>query len=196
MVAAATPFPGSSFSGEPGIRHNPKGPAHERRSAMIEIPRIIDTEGGLIAVIPITVPRSRIRDVMQPGLRELMAAIAEQGIAPTGPWFTHHLRIDPEVFDFELGVPVTAPVTAVGRVKPSRRPAMRVARTIYHGPYEGLGDAWGEFDDWIAAQGHIPVDDLWECYLVGPESSPDPAGWRTELTRALLVEAAGEQHRR
>lgn len=50
-------------------------------------------------------------------------------------------------------------------------------------PYEGLGAAWGEFGAWIAAQGHTPAPDLWESYVTGPESSPDPATWRTELTQ-------------
>ena len=27
--------------------------------------------------------------------------------------------------------------------------------------------------------------DLWECYVAGPESNPDPATWRTELNRPL-----------
>ena len=29
--------------------------------------------------------------------------------------------------------------------------------------------------------------DLWECYTVGPESSPDSADWRTELNRPLCA---------
>jgi effector-binding domain-containing protein len=63
---------------------------------------------------------------------------------------------------------------------------MKVARTVYHGPYEGLGDAWGEFMEWIEANGHTPAPDLWECYTAGPESNPDPAAWRTELNRPLI----------
>ena len=122
---------------------------------------------------------------MGPGIGELMAAIAAQGIAPAGPWFTHHLRIDPDIWDFEIGVPVSTPVVAAGRVKPGQWPAMKVARTVYHGPYEGLADAWPEFLDWIAANGHTPASDFYECYLAGPESSPDPANWRTEFTKQL-----------
>ena len=53
------------------------------------------------------------------------------------------LRMDPDTFDFEVGVPV-------------------------------------------AAGGHTPAPDLWECYVAGPESGPDPAAWRTELNRPLL----------
>jgi effector-binding domain-containing protein len=153
---------------------------------MLDPPQIAETPAQLIAVIHITVPRKEIQTVMGPGLRELMGTIAAQSIAPAGPWFTHHPRMDPDIFDFEIGVPLTAPVAATGRVKPSERPAMRVARTVYRGPYEGLAAAWGEFDAWIAAQGHTPGPDLWECYLAGPESSPDPLAWRTELTRELI----------
>lgn len=152
---------------------------------MIETPQILQTVAQSIAVIPITVPRADIRKVMGPALSELMAAVAAQGIAVTGPWFTHHLRMVPDIFDFEIGVPVAAPVTAAGRVKPSEWPVLRVARTIYRGGYEGLGDAWGKFKAWIAAQGLTPAENLWESYAAGPESSPDPANWRTELTWPL-----------
>jgi effector-binding domain-containing protein len=122
---------------------------------------------------------------MGPGIRELMATVAAQGIGPAGPWFTRHLRMDPEIFDFEISVPVTAPVVAAGRVKPSHLPAAKVAWTVYRGPYEGLADAWVEFNAWIAANGHTPAENLWECYVAGPEKDPDPSTWRTELNRPL-----------
>ena len=61
-----------------------------------------------------------------------------------------------------------------------------MARTVFQGPYEGLGAAWGEFDAWIVANGHTPGPDLWECYVAGPESSSDPASWRTELNGPLV----------
>ena len=62
---------------------------------------------------------------------------------------------------------------------------MRLARTTYHGSYEGLGAAWGEFQEWIAARDLQPAAELWERYLVGPDSSSDPRAWRTELSRPL-----------
>ena len=93
--------------------------------------------------------------------------------------------MSPENFDFELGVKVLTPVKAVGRVKPGELPAAKVARTVYSGPYEGLPAAWGEFTTWMTANGHQQADDLWEIYTVGPQTTPDPAGWRTELNRPL-----------
>src|SRR5574342_1098906 len=93
---------------------------------MIEKPQITQTTAQLTAFIHLTIPREEIRNVMGPGLSELKAAIAAQGIATAGPWFTHHLRMDPGIFDFEIGVPVAAPIAAAGRVTAGRWPAERV----------------------------------------------------------------------
>ena len=152
---------------------------------MLDKPQIVQTAAQAIAVIRLAVPREEIQKVMGPGLGELMAAVAAQGVATTGPWFTHHLRMPAEVFDFEIGVPVPRPVAPAGRVTAGHLPATKVARTVFHGAYEGLGAAWAEFDAWITAEGHTPGPDLWECYVAGPESNPDPATWRTELNRPL-----------
>ncbi|MFO0810015.1 MAG: GyrI-like domain-containing protein [Gemmataceae bacterium] len=153
---------------------------------MLDTPQIVQTTAQTTAVIHLTIPRAEIQKVMGPGIGELMAAIAAQGIAPTGALYSYHFRMVPDIFDFEIGVPVAAPVTAAGRMKPGQLPATKVARTVYRGPYEGLGAAWGEFDAWIAAQGFKAGPDLWECYVTGPESGPDPANWRTEFNRPLI----------
>lgn len=153
---------------------------------MIDEPQIVDTPIQHAAVIHLTIPREEIRNVMGPGLAELMATVAAQGLKPSGSWFTHHFRMAPTTFDFEIGVPVDQPVVAAGRVKPGQLPAGRVARTVYQGGYEGLGGAWGKLGDWISAGGHTPGENLWEVYKSGPEANPDPTSWRTELNRPLL----------
>jgi hypothetical protein len=56
---------------------------------MLDKPQITPTPDQITAVIRLTLPRSQIRAVMGPGVRELMAAVAAQGIAPTGLGFTH-----------------------------------------------------------------------------------------------------------
>ena len=152
---------------------------------MVENPRVVQTDAQPAAVIRFTIPRDEIRNVMGPGIAELMAAVTAQGVGPTGPVFSHHFKMDPGTFDFELGVPVRAPVAASGRVRPGQLPKATVARAIYRGPYEGLGPAWGEFEAWIAANGYTSCPDLWECYIAGPEASPNPADYRTQLNRPL-----------
>jgi effector-binding domain-containing protein len=49
----------------------------------------------------------------------------------------------------------------------------------------GLAGAWKAFSAWTAAAGHEQADDLWECYITGPESTADPSAWATELNRPL-----------
>jgi effector-binding domain-containing protein len=152
---------------------------------MLTAPQIIKTHRQEAAVIRLTIPRSKMREVFGPAVGELMTVLAAQRIEPVGAVFAHHRKMSPDTFDFELGVPVSAPVTAAGRVKPGRLPAVKVARTVHCGPYEGLPSAWGEFDKWMRANGHEQAEELWEVYSVGPQSSPDPANWRTELNRPL-----------
>ena len=152
---------------------------------MLAAPEIIMTNVQEAAVIRLTIPRSEMMKVFGPAVGELMAALATKGVEPVGAVFAHHLKMSPDIFDFELGVKVSAPVKATGRVKPGQLPAVKVARTVYSGPYEGLPSAWGEFVEWIRANGHEQAEDLWEVYSVGPQSSSDPANWRTELNRPL-----------
>jgi effector-binding domain-containing protein len=152
---------------------------------MLATPQIIQTTAQTAATIHLTGPRREMMKVFGPAVGELMAALAAQGVKPVGAVFAHHLKMSPDIFDFELGVKVSAPVKAAGRVKAGKLPAAKVARTIYSGPYEGLPAAWGEFHEWMKANGHQEADTLWEVYSVGPQSTPDPAGWRTELNRPL-----------
>ena len=123
--------------------------------------------------------------VFGPAVGELMTALAAQGVEPVGAVFAHHLKMSPDTFDFELGVKVASPVKASGRVKPGELPAGKVARTIYHGPYDGLPSAWGASDQWMQTNGHEQAGNLWELYSVGPQSTPEPSRWRTELNRPL-----------
>src|SRR6516225_3385885 len=142
---------------------------------MLATPEVITTDIQEAAVIRLTIPRSDMMKAFGPAVGELMAALAAQGVEPVGAVFAHHLKMSPDVFDFELGVKVSAPVKATGRVKRGELPAAKVARTVHIGPYEGLPAAWSEFDKWIKANGHEQAADLWELYSIGPQSKPDPA---------------------
>src|SRR6266851_4377418 len=127
---------------------------------MLAAPQIIQTNVQEAAIIRLTIPRSEMMKVFGPAVGELMAALAAQGVEPVGAVFAHHLKMSPDTFDFELGVKVSAPVKATGRVKPGQLPAARVARTVYSGPYEGLPSAWGEFNAWTKANNHEKAESL------------------------------------
>jgi effector-binding domain-containing protein len=152
---------------------------------MIDTPEIVDLPEQKMAVIALNVPSSEIMTHMGPGIGELHATLAAQGITPVGPWFTHHHRAPTDTFDFEICLPVDTDVTPAGRVKPGKRPAMTVARTTYSGGYEGLGNGWGTFIRSLKDQGVATTDALWETYAVGPETGPDSSQYRTILSKPL-----------
>jgi effector-binding domain-containing protein len=151
---------------------------------MLEPLQIVETESRPVAVVHLVVPRTEVQTVMFGAIDEVHRVLAAQEISPASPVFTHHLRMDPLVFDFEVGVAVATPVEATGRVLTSQLPETTVARTVYHGPYEQLGQAWSEFDALLAAQGYTLGEDLWECYLA-PGQGSDASELRTELNRPI-----------
>jgi effector-binding domain-containing protein len=127
---------------------------------MLDKPQIVQTDMQLTAVIRLTIPREEIRNVMGPAMAEVTVAVAAQDLLSTGPLFSQRFKMDPDIFDFEVGVPVSTSISPVGRVGPGQLPAAKVARTVYRGPYEGLRDAWREFVDWITGEGHTPAPNL------------------------------------
>ena len=70
---------------------------------MLENPHVTQSVAQPTAVIRLTIPREEIQKVMEPAMNEVMATVGAQGITPAGPMYSYHLRMDPAVFDFEVG---------------------------------------------------------------------------------------------
>ena len=152
---------------------------------MIDTPQIARSAQQRTAVIPLTVARAEIGQAFAPAVGELLAAMREQDIEPAGPLFSYHLKMPGDVFEMEIGFPVDADVQASGRVVAGALPALRVARTIYRGPMEGLGAAWDELNTWIAQNALVTRPFIWENYLVGPGNNAQASTWQTELNWPL-----------
>jgi effector-binding domain-containing protein len=152
---------------------------------VISTPEIVESPAQEIAFIHVTTPRAEIMRSMHAGLDELGAALKAQNIAPAGPWFTHHSRRPNETFDFRICFPVHRQVRPEGRVEGGTLDAATVVRAVYNGNYTGLPAAWGEFMDWICSHNYNTREDLWERYVVGPDTSSKPEEWRTELNCPL-----------
>ena len=152
---------------------------------MIDTPRIVQSPQQRTAAIHVTIPRSEIQQAFPPAVNQLISVLREQGIGPTGPLLGYHLKMPGNVFDFEIALPVDGQVKSSGRVAASEVPAFKVARSVYRGPMEGLGSAWGELRNWVEANGHVGKPLMWESYLIGPDSEPDPSKWQTQLNWPL-----------
>ncbi len=152
----------------------------------LDDPQLIDTSRLQTAAIRLKIPGRDMPNHMGPAMQELMATIREQGLEPAGPVYSFHFRMPSDTFDMEVGIPVSGEVKPAGRVIASELPATAVLRTTYHGPYEGLADAWGAFMKQVEASGHKTQACFWESYVSGPESGTDSSQWRTELNRPVL----------
>jgi len=152
----------------------------------LDPPEILDVPAFKVARVHVVTPAAQIMTAMNEGLSELRGTLAAQGVEPTGPWLTHHRKVPDGSFDFEICLPVAGDIKPQGRVEMGEIRAAKTARTTYRGDYAGLGDGWGRFMGWIDAEGLATAPDLWEVYAIGPETSPNPADWRTQLNRPLL----------
>ncbi|MCB9184930.1 MAG: GyrI-like domain-containing protein [Flavobacteriales bacterium] len=148
---------------------------------MITPPEVIRTKEIATAVIPLVVPGRDMPKYMDPAIQELIKTITGQGIQITGPMFSYHHRRPSDTFDFEIGFPVSGAVKPEGRVINGKLPAVKVVRSVYQGPYEGLAQAWPELQTWVRTNGHGETGRFWESYLTNPEEVKDPKDYRTEL---------------
>lgn len=148
---------------------------------MIDTPEIVLSQERRIAVVPLKVAREEMQEAFGAAMDELMRTLASQDVVPAGPVLSRYFEITPETFDFEVGVPVEESVEPEGRVRASSIPAVKVARTVHHGEYEGLPGAWEALGAWMEDRDLPHEIGGWEIYLVGPDASDDPSDWKTEL---------------
>lgn len=137
------------------------------------------------AAIHLIIPREQIQMVMGPAIHEILDVLQAQGIPPMGPLFSRHLRLSMEEFDFEVGFPIQGEFRSQGRVYQCEIPTTKKVSRLYQGPYEGLFEAWKQFGEQVQKElpqlGFVRGTGLWESYLKGPETSPNPMDWITEL---------------
>ena len=148
---------------------------------MITTPGVITTQEVITAAIPLVIPGRDMPKYMDPAIQEIIKTLADQGMRPTGPMFSYHHRRPADTFDFEIGFPVSKAIKSEGRVVNSKLPAVKVVRSVYQGPYEGLAQAWPALQKWVRENEHGETGRFWECYLNNPDEVKDPKDYRTEL---------------
>ncbi len=148
---------------------------------MITPPEVITTKEVITAAIPLLIPGRDMPKYMDPAIQEIISVMAAQGLQPAGPMFSYHHRRPSDTFDFEIGFPVSNAIKPEGRVINSKLPAVKVVRSVYQGPYEGLAQAWPALQKWVREKGHGESGNFWESYLNNPDEVKDPSEYRTEL---------------
>jgi effector-binding domain-containing protein len=176
-------------------RHN--GHADTKgQAAVSQEPRIEERAARHYAGIQATVPMGGVSAAVDEAFPELFGWLARTGTAPAAPPFIRFLVIDMEaLLQLELGVPVAAPMTGSGRIRPGVLPAGRYVVLRHTGPYDGLIDANAALQQWAHDHGlefdvrDTPEGSAWgsrfEEYITDPSGEPDPSKWETDVAYLL-----------
>lgn len=159
-------------------------------------PQIQERAAQHYAGISRTVTMDGMSAAVDESFPELFAWLAGNGIEASGPPFIRYLIIDMAAgLEIELAVPVSAPVTGSGRVRPGVLPEGSYAVLRHTGPYDGLISANAALQRWAGEHG-VEFDtrqtgngSVWrsraEHYLTDPSKEPDPA--KREVDVAYLT---------
>ena len=126
-----------------------------------------------------TVPMDELPTFFARAFATTAAALAKQGHAPAGPPFGLYRGMPTTVVDVEAGFPVSTPVEPTGAVVPSTLPGGRAVEAVHIGPYDTMGETYGQVEQWMVGQRLQPGPVVWESYLSDPQRETDPATWRT-----------------
>ena len=162
---------------------------------MDQEPQVQERAAQEYAGIKATVTMESIGSAVDQALPELFGWLAGKGIPPAGAPFIRFLVIDMDAeLQIEMGVPVSAPVGASGRVQPGVLPSGRYVVLRHIGPYDGddgLIPANAALQEWASKHGvefdssETPKGSVWggrfEHYLTDPSAEPDPAKWETDV---------------
>jgi DNA-binding transcriptional MerR regulator/effector-binding domain-containing protein len=133
---------------------------------------------------------------------DLYAALAAGGVDPAGPGGATY---DTEFFEQDEGdvlayVPVVGPAAgpapapgrdltgpspgrdpATGRAEFRALPGGRYAVALHQGAYGEIDRTYGALGSHVASHAAARPDPIREQYLIGPDHTPDPLQWRTEV---------------
>ena len=149
-------------------------------------PEIVEQPEQITMVIRRVSPMAELASVFDTAFPTLAGVLADQQVQPLSPAFALYHGAPTDTADLEVGFITGSPIEPIGEGVVSTLPGGRVARTVYAGGYDGLGEAWGLLLGWVAEQGLAPTGEMWEVYLTEPTPDGDPADHRTELNLQLV----------
>jgi effector-binding domain-containing protein len=129
---------------------------------------VVDLSEQPTAVVRGRAAPETISDILGRTFEAVARVAADQGRRLTGPPFARYRTMDESGWDLEAGFPVDAPIAADEQVEPATLPACQAARLVHTGPYDTVGEAWGEASAWLAEHGYAATDAPWESYLDEP----------------------------
>jgi effector-binding domain-containing protein len=104
-----------------------------------------------------------------------------QDVQLTGPPFALYRGMPTDTVDVEAGFPVSGSLSDAGTVVTGTLPETDAYEALHTGPYDRLEETYTAIQDSIREAGKNPSDTMWEFYLNGPDTEPDPLKWQTRV---------------
>jgi AraC family transcriptional regulator len=112
------------------------------------------------------------------------SGMARHGLEPGGPAVALYAGAVTDEVDVTAGFLAPDPQRHYGHdggLTEVALPEGPAVVTVHVGPYDALAATYRELEQWMDAHGLVPRDVMWEEYLDGPDTEPDPARWRTRI---------------
>nr|WP_304999643.1 GyrI-like domain-containing protein [Cryobacterium sp. TMT4-10] len=164
-----------SASVEAGIRCRRPGGPHER----------VELEPRTLVGVHETIKMTPMSEFMGRAFGTAAAELGKQGAFPAGPPISMYHGMPTDTVDVTAGFPVAHPVTPTPLVVVETLPGGPAIEAIHTGSYDTLTQTYGELSTWLLEQKLDLAPDMWEEYLVGPDTEPDPAKWQTRIVFPL-----------
>jgi effector-binding domain-containing protein len=115
-----------------------------------------------------------LKTVLPDTFRELYECIGAAGVSPGGmPFVVYHEGSQPGVrWEIDICAPVSAPMVAPPCLEYIEMPSCIVISMLHVGPYDTLGDAYGQVEAYITEHGLQKAGPPREFYYSEPDVAP------------------------
>ena len=132
------------------------------------------------------VPMSGLTEYFGRAFQTTAAELERLGSHPSGPPIAlYHSTPTDAAVDVTAGFPVAEEVPSTPAVDVVHLPSGPAVETYHSGPYDTMTETYAAVTDWITENKLTVAGEMWKEYLVGPDTEPDPAGWRTRIVFPL-----------
>jgi DNA-binding transcriptional MerR regulator len=158
-----------------------------KERVMIYDIRIQEVKQYPVAAIGMAIPWGQFDKVVGPGFQEIVNHLGGIGATITGTplllyrWPDATTTGEGAEGELEIAIPVATPILESDRVKNQVVPGGVVACTTHVGPYDEISGAFQAIQAWLQEFGHESAGICWEVYVTDPQSTPDPADYRTDV---------------
>lgn len=148
--------------------------------------RIQEVVAQPVAAVRMVIPWGQLGEVLGSTFGEIAMHLAASEAPMAGAPVVLYYGMDATTneegnAELEIAIPVVAPILEGERVKNSTVPAGTAVTTIHMGPYHEISKAYQAIQAWLQEHGHQSAGSAWEVYMTDPESTPDPADYRTDV---------------